>query len=370
MGKDLQVSKELNTQVQNFVTKLRRREVVGAYPVALETAYLMRNTVSLTRWTSADHLRETVKQVGKAIIPANPLELSIGNIVRRVLFIIREESATYVTKKGKDEAQSPAAMMKAHTSLSDIFGNNPTANPSGFGAAFRVKQDSAGHHDLKGAIIECINEIIEELESLYSSIASQSQEHIHSNEIIMVYGKSRTVSEFLKHVGKKRKFQVIVAEDAPLYDGQQMALSLAQAGIEVTLITDSAIFAMMARVNKVILSCHSVLANGGLLARSGSYTVAAAAKHHSTPVVVLTGLYKLSPVHAFDQDTFNSLSSPHKTLEYHDATFNDVDVVDPIYDYIPPEYVSLFVTNTGGYHSSYIYRLLNEYYHQGDYNLE
>ena len=135
----------------------------------------------------------------------------------------------------------------------------------------------------------------------------------------MVYGGSRTVSEFLKYAAKKRKFQVIVAESAPGYDGQQMALTLAQAGIETTLITDSAIFAMMARVNKVILTCHAVLANGGLLVKSGSFAVAAAAKHHSTPVVVLTGLFKLSPVHAFDQDTFNNLCSPHRILEYQDG---------------------------------------------------
>ena len=65
------------------------------------------------------------------------------------------------------------------------------------------------------------------------------------------------MTEFLKVAAKKRKFQVIVGEAAPSYDGQQMALALAEAHIETTLITDSAIFAMMARVNKVILACHA-----------------------------------------------------------------------------------------------------------------
>ncbi len=45
--------------------------------------------------------------------------------------------------------------------------------------------------------------------------------------------------------------QVVVAEAAPTYQGQQMASELAAAGIHATLIPDSAIFAMMARVNKV-----------------------------------------------------------------------------------------------------------------------
>lgn len=35
-------------------------------------------------------------------------------------------------------------------------------------------------------------------------------------------------------------------------DGHQMAMSLSKEGIETTLITDSAVFAVMSRVNKVV----------------------------------------------------------------------------------------------------------------------
>jgi translation initiation factor eIF-2B subunit beta len=43
-----------------------------------------------------------------------------------------------------------------------------------------------------------------------------------------------------------------------------------------------------------------------------------------------------------------------------------VDVVNPFFDYIPPEHISLFITNVGGHPPSYIYRLLNETYDQRD----
>ena len=42
-----------------------------------------------------------------------------------------------------------------------------------------------------------------------------------------------------------------------------MATSLAKVGIKTTIITDSAVFAMMSRVNKVIIGTHTVMANGG-----------------------------------------------------------------------------------------------------------
>ena len=50
---------------------------------------------------------------------------------------------------------------------------------------------------------------------------------------------------------RERVAQVVVAEGAPDYGGHRLARALAEAGIESTAIADSAIFAMMARVNKV-----------------------------------------------------------------------------------------------------------------------
>lgn len=77
------------------------------------------------------------------------------------------------------------------------------------------------------------------------------------SEIILTLGKSRTVESFLKYAAKTRRFQVIVAETGPEYAGQELAVSLAAAGLDTTLIPDSAIFAVMSRVNKVILGCHA-----------------------------------------------------------------------------------------------------------------
>ena len=76
------------------------------------------------------------------------------------------------------------------------------------------------------------------------------------SEIVLTIGNSRTVERFLR-AASNRKFQVIVAERAPWYDGQKLAARLAASTIDTTVITDSAIFAMMARVNKVIIGTHA-----------------------------------------------------------------------------------------------------------------
>lgn len=53
------------------------------------------------------------------------------------------------------------------------------------------------------------------VESTTENISTQALEHIHSNEVIMTIGYSRTVEAFLKEAARKRKFHVIVAECAP-----------------------------------------------------------------------------------------------------------------------------------------------------------
>jgi translation initiation factor eIF-2B subunit beta len=127
---------------------------------------------------------------------------------------------------------------------------------------------------------------------------------------------------------------------------------------------------MMARVNKVLLPAHAVLANGGLVASSGCNMVALAAHHNSVPVVCVTGMFKLCPMYPHEgQDTLNDLVSPSSVTDYagmSDQLLSGVEFVNPVHDYIKPEHVSLYVTNNGSFKPSYIYRLLAEYYHADD----
>jgi translation initiation factor eIF-2B subunit beta len=114
-----------------------------------------------------------------------------------------------------------------------------------------------------------------------------------------------------------------------------------------------------------------VTANGGLIAPAGSHALCLAAKHYSTPVVVCTGLFKLSPLFPHDQDSFNSFVSPNAALSFkHGKNLKDsIDVIQPYFDFVSPALVSLFVTNMGGHTPTYIYRLLGEMYDSKDYSL-
>lgn len=217
----------------------------------------------------------------------------------------------------------------------------------------------------------------------------QAGEHIHANEIVLTLGHDATTLLFLTEAAKKRAFQVVVAEGWPSPGspgGAATATALAAAGIETTLVSDAAVFAVMARIHKVVLAARSVLANGGVMAAAGAALVAAAAKRHAAPVVALVGSHALSPLFPHDPAlAFNELVSPGAALGF--AAVADaaaaaaaagggaqsgqslLAVHVPALDYVPPELVSLLVTDTGGATPAYVYRLLADYYSREDYAL-
>ncbi|TNM94964.1 hypothetical protein fugu_017723 [Takifugu bimaculatus] len=272
-------------------------------------------------------------------------------MIRRVLKIIREEYAR--SRGSSEEADQQESLHKLLT--------------SGGLSEENFRQHFAA---LKANVIEAINELLTELEGTTDNIAMQALEHIHSNEVIMTVGRSRTVEAFLKDAARKRKFHVIVAECAPFCQGHKMATSLSTAGIETTVIADAAIFAVMSRVNKVIIGTQTVLANGGLRAVNGTHTLALAAKHHSTPLIVCAPMFKLSPQFPNEEDTFHKFVSPHEVLPFTEGEIlSKVNVHCPVFDYVPPELITLFISNIGGHAPSYIYRLMSELYHPEDHEL-
>uniref|UniRef100_A0A8C8ST72 Translation initiation factor eIF2B subunit beta n=1 Tax=Pelusios castaneus TaxID=367368 RepID=A0A8C8ST72_9SAUR len=224
---------------------------------------------------------------------------------------------------------------------------------------------------LRANLIDAISELLIELEGTTDNIAMQALEHIHSNEVIMTIGYSRTVEAFLKEAARKRKFHVIVAECAPFCQGHEMAVRLAKEKIETSVMSDAAIFAVMSRVNKVIIGTKTILANGALIAVSGTHTLALAAKHHSTPLIVCAPMFKLSPQFPNEEDSFHKFVSPQQVLPFTEGEIlSKVSVHCPVFDYVPPELITLFISNIGGNAPSYIYRLMSELYHPDDHELK
>lgn len=392
----------------------------------------------------AARLVERIRQVGRKLTSAQPREVVVGNIVRRVLGLVREvvdenmDADTNATSDAghasqHDSSQRPPLLstisslsplkhgiepmdtsvhseamsqsgelsrrpplLTSHTSYAvasaaplthSLFGlfsqpetpsasNTPTGAQSptakGTGTLTSINLERLADFsksnvgvDLKAEVMDGIRELQDELEQSDDLIAANALDHIHSNEIILTHTASSSVQKFLLAAARKRKFTVVHAETYPhdhvathgiVLSGRKRDTygdeedetwkPLIAAGIEVYVIPDSHVFAIMSRVNKVILATHTVLANGGLVAASGAAMIAKAAKEHQTPVVVVSGVYKLSPVYPFDIDELIEYGDAGGVVPYEDGDFVEkVDVENPLFDYVPADLVDLYITN-------------------------
>jgi translation initiation factor eIF-2B subunit beta len=120
------------------------------------------------------------------------------------------------------------------------------------------------------------------------------------------------------------------------YLGHIMTQSLSSVGTSTFLVPDSSIWAIISRISKVILGAHTILANGRMFAITGSLLAAMAAQAHSTPVVVCTGQFKLTPLWNLYHD-YGALDfvDPSSVLGFEEGCLVDkVDVISLSYHYI------------------------------------
>ncbi|PGH19165.1 hypothetical protein AJ80_04245 [Polytolypa hystricis UAMH7299] len=455
-----------------LISLLKRRQIRQPHSCAVATARLLLRVVTTSRTTDPAKMIERVQNVGRRLIAAHPREMVVGNIVRRVLGLIREESesdhigdfttlssdagsdtrphtpgghaegqfddenpgimtqdgpATHLRRENTDVDEYTTATIDATQSLLHSLSTEaaerlPSRPPAVGGAqsytttaapappvismfsllshptdspqpSSPVPASPTGRlnsepKDLRAEVIEGITEILDELSQADDQIAAYALDHIHSNEVILTHSSSLTVQKFLLKAAAKRQFTVIHAEAYPNNHQETHAVvnpaneddeeqqqqssesfkkALTDHGVTVILIPDSAVFAMMSRVNKVILGTHSVLANGGLVAAAGARVVANAAKVHKTPVVVVSGVYKLSPIYPFDYASLIEYGDTSAVVGYEDGDLLDkIEVENPLYDYVPAELVDLYVTNLGGHAPSYLYRIVADHYRTED----
>jgi len=218
--------------------------------------------------------------------------------------------------------------------------------------------------DLKLDVAEGLKELLDEIDLAAEQVSEQAINFINNGDSVLILGSSETVNRFLTAAAaKKRKFTVYVLEAEangveythnmirtgtkegiePSPDGQGPR-PLASYGIKVVLLPDSHVFAIMKSITKVLIGPHAVFSNGGFLADTGSSAMALFAMNANVPVLALTGVYKLCPMHPTDTEALITYGGAD-VLPGDPSQWGDIEVIVPLCDYVEPEKVTLFITN-------------------------
>ena len=157
---------------------------------------------------------------------------------------------------------------------------------------------------------------------------------------------------------KGMDIKVYADETRPLLQGARLtAWELMQAGIDVTLITDSmaAMVMQQGKVQAVIVGCDRVAANGDVANKIGTYGVALLAKAHNLP------FYVAAPLSTIDLETETGADIPieERAAEEITAGFGKstapegVKVFNPAFDVTPHHLITAIITEKGIMHGNY-----------------
>lgn len=149
-----------------------------------------------------------------------------------------------------------------------------------------------------------------------------------------------------------RRIRVIADETRPFLQGARLtAWELAQAGIPVTLIPDSAAGYLMSRggIDAVIVGADRVAANGDVANKIGTYGVAVLAQRHGIPFYVACPTSTIDPTLPDGEGIPIEERAAAEMLGYGDVVWTPegIDVRNPAFDVTPAALVTALITERG-----------------------
>ncbi len=290
----MDIREEIEAQIKGMKTNTND----GASELARQAILVMK---AAAETSEADNVRDfllELKEVGKQLIAARRTMASIPNIITRYLREIIKE----------DRKNDLEAMKRQAVSLAEDMHRNS------------------------------VNAV--------SKIISNTAELIENKDVLLTHSYSSTVVAAIKQIaGLKRGIKVIVTKSGSGRYGERTVRELAEAGIPVMYIDDTAVGLYVSGVNKVLVGADRITADGKVINGVGTNTVAAAAKVNTIPVYVLCETLK------FD---FTISSSKVDLEEFGNTGLIDegvlppnVKISNPAFDITPLDFVTAIISENG-----------------------
>lgn len=158
-------------------------------------------------------------------------------------------------------------------------------------------QDPMSRESFK-EIVSCVEErILGMYEGSIQRIMEIGAKRIKDGDVILTHCHSSAVTGTLLLAHEQgKKFKVIQTETRPKYQGRITAKELVGAGIDTTMIVDSAARHYMKEIDFVLVGCDAITSEGNVINKIGTSQVAQAAYEARIPFYVLGTLLKFDPV--------------------------------------------------------------------------
>lgn len=216
-------------------------------------------------------------------------------------------------------------------------------------------------NEMVEVLLNYAKELLDEDIKLCRKIGENGLSLINKNDSILTHCNAGSLATgyygtalspmYLAHE-KGINFKIFSCETRPLLQGARLtAWELKESGLDVTLICDNMAGWVMKQkmVNKVIIGCDRVAANGDAANKIGSYTLSVLAKYHNIPFYVAT------PYSTIDTSLENGSLIPIEERNSDEVTTflncravsQSTKVFNPAFDVVDNENITAFITDKG-----------------------
>lgn len=339
---------------------IRYRPAAGETPAAVDLLDQTRIPAELVRLECTD-----LAQLHDAIV----------RLVVRGAPAIGIAAAYGVTLAPIDPASSPDAIRQCYYDAIEYLATSRPTAVNLFWALNRMRgiietTDDAAIGDLPRRLIEEARAIHEEDREMCRAMGRNAAPLLRDAKTVLThcnagglataqYGTALAPIYYLHENG--HTLNVYADETRPLMQGARLtAWELSQAGIPVTVCTDSMAGSLMQRglIDAVIVGSDRIAENGDVANKIGTYPLAVIARYHNVP------FYVVAPTNTFDLDlhsgdlipieqrsedevryTLGANSAVH--AEGRMAVPREASVINPAFDVTPAELVAAIVTEQG-----------------------
>jgi translation initiation factor eIF-2B subunit delta len=199
-----------------------------------------------------------------------------------------------------------------------------------------------------------LREVRRELEGAQEKIARNAIKVFPGRVSLITLSRSTAVVATCKWLHQRGRLSAVtVLESRPGLEGRRTAEELAAAGIRTTIVADALGPTLAANSDAVLAGADSVLRDGSLVNKIGTYPLALAAKVAGKPFYAACEILKIDPAR-----TRESFPPPIPRAPEELEPPPSVEAVNVYFDLTPPEFVTSFITDKGVYEPRRIAQLV------------
>ncbi len=222
----------------------------------------------------------------------------------------------------------------AQNAIKYVFYNLEKNNPKNTTAALKL-------------IDKYTNEFIKTLKKNKAKLFKNGTKIIKKNNKILTHCHSSAVENILIN-SKSKKIKVFNTETRPLFQGRITAQNLTKAGIDTTMLVDSAADFFISKhsgkklmMDKVIIGCDSISWDGSIVNKIGSYGIGLSCKYNKIPLYIAGNLFK------DDSDNIINIEIREDSEIWKKRDQKHFDIINFAFDYIPAEFITGIICEFG-----------------------